>query len=729
MRAMGCRNKLWVIPLLLWLVSFSSSLAPPQEEFAESWENVHRYRSRLGIHFDYDMQLLDEETCRYLNEEDCQKMDRSFMEQAKKTRDITQTTHHLKTLVVLIEWKDETKTNLVPKSDLEQLWMGVGRDETLYPSGSVQDYVRTNSYGNVELQPYLVDWQVTNGTEQYYAAGRSGLPQTDSEPQLREAFHYVLDQMEQNNFPFEDFDEDGDLLLDSVMFMHSGYGGEHGGVSCEDQISWEDRIWSHAEGTWREDKWTSARTGIQLGAWAVTSAYRGYCKERIARLGITAHEFLHTMGLPDLYDVEGRYEGGGVAVGGLGAYDIMSNPRGPSNKQAWPSNLGPWCKIDLKWVTPIEITRDGTYVARPSELYPDIYIIREGYDEGEYLLLENRQPTGYDERLWTGGILIYHVDGSNGKIRGNKNRGFPGAPEWPSSGKHYPVALLQADGEYHLERAINNGHAEDFFNLRSQRLGPGNGESVATDDGTYPNTDSYASVIRRTGIVIDDFHEVNESGFWSFRVSFPAKTDPPTASPTQTCDHWFQLDLKTDGLPQENTWELIDSKGHEIISGGDNDEYERNRLYQIRKCLLPGETYTLIVFDNYGDGMCCRYGDGGWTAYLDDVEVGSGGEFQFSQSITFSTSQSTPMPSESPEEAPFESPEEAPSESPEATIAHSDSPSSVPSGNQNMPAEVPSSRRSESPSLQPDSSGGIGVRDLGNLISFLATFELLLLIF
>ena len=285
------------------------------------------------------------------------------------------------------------------------------------------------------------------------------------------------------------------------------------------------------------NNWSNGR--VRLGTFEVASVYRGVCHLRIARIGVMTHEFLHTLGLPDLYDVGGRYMGGN-SVGGLGGYDIMANPFGQGNRQAWPGHLSPWPKYNLGWVTPIEITQDGTYTARPSELYPDIYIIQQGYDVGEYLMVENRQPLEFDANMWTGGILIYHiVVPPDGYIGGNEPRGFPGQPGWPANGNHYPVALLQADGLYELEKAESNGGPDDFYLSTSQRLGPGNGELVATSAGIYPNTDSYAFGIRATGIIIDNFQET-ESGVWSFRVqgmgratSLPS-TNSPTASPTKT---------------------------------------------------------------------------------------------------------------------------------------------------------------------------------------------------
>lgn len=191
--------------------------------------------------------------------------------------------------------------------------------------------------------------------------------------------------------------------------------------------------------------------------------------------------------------------------------------------------------MKLGALEPIEIKYDGIYTARASASFPDVFIISSPYPDGEYLLIENRQGVLSDQMLWEpGGIVIYHVD-ENIEGYGNRYRGGPFLEGWPGNGDHYKVAVLQADTKYELEMALNLGHNADFWKV-GDSLGPGNGELVATDEGTYPNTDSYVDGnIIVTGLVIDNFEE-KVSGLWSFRVrnlADPPVTDTPTRVPTK----------------------------------------------------------------------------------------------------------------------------------------------------------------------------------------------------
>ena len=67
--------------------------------------------------------------------------------------------------------------------------------------------------------------------------------------------------------------------------------------------------------------------------------------------------------------------------------------------------------------------------------------------------------------------------------------------------------------------------------------------------------------------------------------------------------------LLTDDYPNETTWTLVDETGTTVISGG---PYGSNATtYSTDACLANG-CYTLTVFDSYGDGLCCGYGEGSY---------------------------------------------------------------------------------------------------------------------
>jgi hypothetical protein len=156
------------------------------------------------------------------------------------------------------------------------------------------------------------------------------------------------------------------------------------------------------------------------------------------------------------------------------------------------------------WLDPIVIDRDGFYAIQPSEISGHIYKIDANFPDGEYLLIENRQPIKWDSNFPSQcGILIYHIDESAAQ---QTTRGYPGKKGWPA--EHYMVSIVQADGNYDIEKGVNPGDESDFWR-KGDVLGPG---------GDFPNTDSIQLGQRRqTGLTIEI---LTDPGFiMSFRVS------------------------------------------------------------------------------------------------------------------------------------------------------------------------------------------------------------------
>ncbi|MBL6866580.1 MAG: trypsin-like peptidase domain-containing protein [Flavobacteriales bacterium] len=70
------------------------------------------------------------------------------------------------------------------------------------------------------------------------------------------------------------------------------------------------------------------------------------------------------------------------------------------------------------------------------------------------------------------------------------------------------------------------------------------------------------------------------------------------------------MTVLTDNYPAETTWTVVDANGETVMSGG---PYSSNATtYTSEECLADG-CYTLTVFDSYGDGLCCGYGEGSYS--------------------------------------------------------------------------------------------------------------------
>lgn len=509
---------------LLCLLSILTQLhawVEPWVEY-EDFQSVDEMRSSLNISYNYTPLLLHPESCRYRTEAECKASDlalqdhaerhrkrqqqyqRRRQQQLRERRMLNPSTGDFKVLVVLVYFADHNERSRPVRQRYQALW-----------SNRITRWFDKNSHGNYEIDPVVTAWMAAEESEQYYANGQMGLNNG-----IQRAFWSALDTLDnQASWNWNEFDVDADGLLDSVVFLHSGYPAEAGSIECGPNKDARDRIWSHATATSSlADTWTSKNGAYKLNGFVVASAYDEPCTTNVAKMGVMVHEYMQTFGLPALFDGAPLVNRIGS---GVGAFDIMGYPYGPGNDASLPGHLSTWSKMQVGWIEPEVIEYDGIYKMRPAENHADAYIIKTQYMENEYLILENRQPLQFDAQLWNGGIVIYHIDE---KADGQKRRGYPGQRGWPDNGNHYQVSVLQADGEYHLEKGVNRGDAADFW-MDGMELRPGG-------NGEYPNTDSYQADIRETGITISILPPTGR--VVSFQISglLPPPTEQPTAPPT-----------------------------------------------------------------------------------------------------------------------------------------------------------------------------------------------------
>lgn len=299
---------------------------------------------------------------------------------------------------------------------------------------------------------------------------------------IQNAIRYALDQLEaDSSFDFDEFDQNNDGFIDAIAFLHSGYGAETGGFDA-DGTYYEDRIWSHKwDLALTGGDWVSGKSGVKVFDYHISPALWGKSGSRIGRIGVIAHETAHFFGLPDLYDTQRFGQG-------IGSWCLMANSWGFDGTQYYPPQLSAWSRIQLGWDNATLIEKDGVYRIAASEVLeevrdPKIYKIEAGFPEGEYLLIENRQPRLYDTLIPQGGLAVWHIDEK--QVRGQGRQGFPGQPNWPENGNHYSIALLQADTNYQLEKGVTQGDRGDLFHMNGKdELKP----STNVVSGPFPNT-------------------------------------------------------------------------------------------------------------------------------------------------------------------------------------------------------------------------------------------------
>ena len=388
----------------------------------------------------------------------------------------TSTKGTLRNLVVLVQFPDLKFR--YGKSDFENLYNQTGYS-TSGASGSVKDYYREVSYGQLNLESVIAGPVTVSGNYAEYGENAS-----DSQA-VKDMVAEALSLLERQGFDFSQCDVDGDGEIDGLDIIHAGYGAEFNGNS-------EDYIWSH--------KWQMRTAvtydGVRMYKYHTEAEIHGResspSSNTITSIGVICHETGHFLGLPDLYDTDYSSEG-------AGDFCIMAGGSWNGNGKC-PAHMSAWCKVNLGWVTPTVISAAGDYSLPRVEDNRKIYKIRGNFaSQSEYFLVENRQGYGFDAALpgSNRGMLIWHIDDAK---TSNSNE------------SHYWVDLEEASGTQHLQLGTSSGDDADYW--RSSTLSSFSASST-------PNSSSYSG--EALGISISSISA--SSSTMSFRVATDGGSD------------------------------------------------------------------------------------------------------------------------------------------------------------------------------------------------------------
>ena len=344
------------------------------------------------------------------------------VDRAEVTRESTTGTY--KAVVLLVQFTDNLADTLnhTPAA-FDSLLFSVDT----HPTGSFRDYYREVSRGLFDVDGVVTRWYTAPQPYSFYNVGADpgfGSPPGNAQGLVEDA---VL--LADADVDFSQFDNDGpdglpnsgddDGFVDGLFLVHAGPGGEEVGGTAIRSHKWNLPAAVQVDGV-RVSTFTMEPEVFGL-------TYPGASQGDLISAGVFCHEFGHVLGIPDLYDLTESSSGiGEWDVMGYGVYNHRLNePPGSS-----PAHFSAWSKARLGWVTPTWVHQDSSGVTLPPvETSGQVFRLwTNGEDAGQYFLLENRQPVGFDEALVRStieagggpahGLLIYHVDDS---VNGNEN--------------------------------------------------------------------------------------------------------------------------------------------------------------------------------------------------------------------------------------------------------------------------------------------------------------------
>ncbi|GGE24005.1 hypothetical protein [Psychroflexus planctonicus] len=92
------------------------------------------------------------------------------------------------------------------------------------------------------------------------------------------------------------------------------------------------------------------------------------------------------------------------------------------------------------------------------------------------------------------------------------------------------------------------------------------------------------------------------------------------------------VNIVFDQYSEETSWEIINDTGDVLF----NNSYDAGSTSTEEGFCLPSGDYDFFIYDAYGDGICCDFGEGSYQlTFGDGTVIAEGGQFTDSESVSF----------------------------------------------------------------------------------------------
>ncbi|MFH2056236.1 MAG: M6 family metalloprotease domain-containing protein, partial [bacterium] len=364
-------------------------------------------------------------------------------------------TARLRVLVILVDFSDNPASGGAVADATAADFYDILFSRGVMPFGSLTEFYLENSYGNLLIEGEVAGWYRMPLTYAEYHGYQYGTQwqQPNAQTMAKDACIAADPDID-----FSLYDNDGDGTVEGIFVVHAGRGAEES--SGGDTL----HIWSHA---WNVAGGYQSQDGVTVMRYSTEPEE---ATGTLSHIGVFCHEFGHTLGLPDLYDVS-------YLSTGIGDWGLMSGGSWNGGGQS-PSHFCGWSKYVLDSLygvfgQTINVTGNlSDVVLNAAEADSVRYRIMLPTVSGkEYFMVENRRQQGFDYTLPGAGLLIWHCDDN-----------IPGSNDLEHD-DHLRIALEQADGLFQLENNQGSGDAYDAY--------PGPlGESVEFSDRSWPDNSS-----------------------------------------------------------------------------------------------------------------------------------------------------------------------------------------------------------------------------------------------
>ena len=296
----------------------------------------------------------------------------------------------VKGIIVLAEFQDQKFT--FSQKAINDKMNKVGYTDEYGSIGSVRDYFIAQSYGQFQPEFDVVGPVTLSQNMAYYGANYDGGNDIRPHEMVAEACQLAS---QQGLADMSDYDHDGDGWVDLVYVIYAGYPESSGAPG--------ETIWPHAWYVYSGGGLLVTLDGVKLNAYACSAELNGNSGSNLDGIGTFCHEYSHTLGLPDFYDID--YSG----AMGMSWWSIMAHGNYGVNGYV-PIGYNAYEREFCGWLEFNELT-DNVSIRMP-ELTTDnaaAYKITST-NANQYVTIETRCRKGWDVSLPSEGMMVIAVD-------------------------------------------------------------------------------------------------------------------------------------------------------------------------------------------------------------------------------------------------------------------------------------------------------------------------------
>ena len=427
------------------------------------------------------------------------------------------------------------------------------------PNRSLSQYISTISDGQVTVNTYFP--QVVNNVflPVTIQGSASDYPDAPSGEQFVQQVITAAQNMSELSFPSKLDSMRGDDYIDNLTIIVQVDENNTSGAFGSRKADWGDnQTLLHG---WHVGAYNVLPTNmLRLG----TNYDQGYA--------LASHEFLHTLGAPDLYRTAGE---AGDPVGRW--WDLMA---GPNLTASYPLA---YTRSELRWMDIETLKESGTYTLWPAEGASGnrAYILKTSRSDSEFFVVEYRKKPenkqDYDYYIPESGLIVYRV---NNAVDYHTNK----------EGNNY-IYVFRKDTTDPAKAQENAFKATVGGQYRSS-LGSSDLNAHYTSDTIFYSDGS------NSGIVIDNV-VTKEDGSVSFDVEFPVLSAD---------SYWLPKGESINGLSSPAI--TGDTTGNSLYLAGVVNENGKNQL----------KIYSLEASDSSWKVMQAA-ADVGWGSQVDILSV------------------------------------------------------------------------------------------------------------